>query len=284
MKYKIVIPSYKRHDTIQGKTLKFLEGHGIDPKLIRIFVNDEDPNEYNKYEEALSTNEYAKGIEIVKGVATLGLQRNFIERYYPEGTNLMMFDDDIEQVLAKSGKKLVTVSDLEEDVILRGFRACHKHGAKLFGIYAASNPFFMKHRTYTKLSYIVGCMFGVVVEHDPFLERVTNHGEDYEYVLRQYHKNRVVIRLDDITAKTIYYDEKGGLQEVRTAEYIHDSIKKIAEMFPQYCTMYIRKTTGNAELRLRDKTKNAGTLKVGPGDDVQSIIEAMKKSNTERER
>jgi len=257
MKYQIVIPSYKRHDTIQNKTLKFLEGHGIDPSLIKIFVNDEDPDEYDNYKSALSTNEYAKDIEIVKGVATLGLQRNFIERYYAEGTNLMMFDDDIEQVLTKLDDKLVTVSDLEQDVILRGFKACYKHKAKLFGIYAASNPFFMKHRTYTKLSYIVGCMFGVVVEHDDFLERETNHGEDYEYCLRQYHKNKVVIRLDDITAKTVYYHEAGGLQEVRTEQYIYDSIKKIASTFPQYCKMYIRKTTGHAELRLNDQSPKA---------------------------
>jgi len=257
MKYQIVIPSYKRHDTIQHKTLRFLESHGIDPSLIKIFVNDEDPDEYNNYKSALSNNEYAKDIEIVKGVATLGLQRNFIERYYPEGTNLMMFDDDIEQVLTKSEDKLVEVSNLEQDVIIRGFKACHKHGAKLFGIYAASNPFFMKHRTYTKLSYIVGCMFGVVVEHDPFLERVTNHGEDYEYCIRQYHKNGVVIRLDDITAKTVYYHEAGGLQEVRTEKYIYDSIKKIASMFPSYCKMYIRKTTGHAELRLNDMSPRA---------------------------
>ena len=103
MKYEIVIPSYKRQETIQNKTLKFLEGHGIDPKLIKIFINDQEPDEYSKYKDALSSNDYAKNIEIVKGVPTLGLQRNYIERHYPEGTNLMMFDDDIEQVLTKSG-------------------------------------------------------------------------------------------------------------------------------------------------------------------------------------
>ena len=42
---------------------------------------------------------------------------------------------------------------------------------------------------------------------------------------------------------------------IRNKKYIFNSISRIANMFPQYCDMYVRKTTGNAELRLRDKTK-----------------------------
>ena len=45
----------------------------------------------------------------------------------------------------------------------------------------------------------------------------------------------------------------GGLQTIRTKKYIFDSINKIYSMFPDYCTMYVRKSSGNAELRLRDK-------------------------------
>ena len=37
-----------------------------------------------------------------------------------------------------------------------------------------------------------------------------------------------------------------------TKEYVHASISKIAEMYPNLCTMYIRETTGMAELRLKD--------------------------------
>ena len=95
-------------------------------------------------------------------------------------------------------------------------------------------------------------MFGVVVEHDPFLKRVTNHGEDYEYSIRQYIKNKMLIRLDYITVKSNYYKEAGGLQTIRTPEYVYNSIYQIQSMFPQYCKMYIRQSTGNAELRLKD--------------------------------
>jgi len=246
--YAIAIPSYKRTETIKKKTLKVLESYNIDPKKITIFVaNDE---EYKAYSNSLKDTPYNN---LVIGVPTIGAQRNFIERWYPEGTNLMMFDDDIEEVQKKiSEQKLGRVEDLENEIILKGFEECQKVGAKTFGIYAAANAYFMKERIYTKLCYIIASMFGVIVQHNDDLIRVTNHGEDYEYSIRQYILNGSVVRFDNYTVKSKYYGEEGGLQTIRTKEYVHDSIKKIAEMYPNLCTMYIRETTGMAELRLKD--------------------------------
>jgi len=58
-----------------------------------------------------------------------------------------------------------------------------------------------------------------------------------------------------MTVKSNYYKESGGVQEIRTKKYVYESIKKIEDLFPQYCSMYIRKSTGNAELSLKDKVK-----------------------------
>lgn len=251
IEYQIAIPSYKRSQTVQNKTLKVLEQHDIPPERVTIFVaNDE---EHEIYHNALNGHPY--GSSIVVGVPTIGAQRNFIEKYYPEGTRLMMFDDDIEEVQRRKDEKtLVPIDDLYTEIIEQGFSKCEEVGAKTFGIYAASNAYFMKERVYTKLCYIIASMFGVIVEHDDYLARETNHGEDYEYSLRQYVKNGVLCRLDNYTVKSNYYKEEGGLQTIRTKEYVYESIDKIANMFPDLCTMYIRKSTGNAELRLRDTT------------------------------
>lgn len=252
--YEIAIPSYKRPETIKKKTLKVLESYNIDPKRITIFVADD--VEYELYAKSLKDTPYKK---IVVGVHTIGAQRNFIERYYPEGTKLMMFDDDVEEVQVKiSEQKLGRVQDLEKEIIERGFEECEKVGAKTFGIYAAANAYFMKERVYTKLCYIIASMFGIIVEHHDDLNRVTNHGEDYEYSIRQYIRNGAVVRFDNYTVKSNYYKEDGGLQTIRTKEYVHESISKIAEMFPNHCTMYIRESTGNAELRLKDTTEKVG--------------------------
>lgn len=257
MNYQIAIPSFKRPETIKKKTLKVLESYNIDPSRITVFVADQD--EYKLYLESLAKDPYTNKCKIIVGVHTIGAQRNFIEKYYPEGTKLIMFDDDIEQVQKKiSEQKLGRLEDLEKEFIIPGFEECEKVGAKTFGIYAASNAYFMKERVYTKLCYVIASMFGVIVEHDPFLERVTNHGEDYEYSIRQYVKNGAVVRFDYLTVKSNYYKEDGGLQTIRTKEYVYESIKKIAELFPDLCTMYIRESTGNAELRLKDMRKDVG--------------------------
>ena len=245
MDYKIAIPSYKRPETIKKKTLKLLSDYNISKDLITIFVADKE--EEKIYKESLGEN-----YKIVVGVPTIGKQRNFIEKYYAEGTRLMMFDDDIEKVQRKKKNKLIDVEDLEKEVFYKGFNACEQINAKTFGIYAAGNPYFMKNRIYTKLCYIIASMFGVIVDHDKFLDRVTNHGEDYEYSIRQYIKNKRLVRLDYLTVKSNYYKEEGGLQEIRTKQYVYDSIYQIQSMFPEFCKMYIRKTTGNAELRLKD--------------------------------
>ena len=246
MNYKIAIPSYKRPEIIKQKTLSLLKKYNIDNNKITIFVADE--NEKKIYKQSLK-NEY----KIIVGVHTIGEQRNFIERYYQEGNKVMMFDDDLDGVYIKNENKLELIKDLEKDFIIKGFELCIKNKANLFGLYAAANAYFMKYRIYKKLCYIPGGVFGVIINHDSFLNRVTNHGEDYEYSIRQYIKNRILIRFDYITIKSKFFKEKGGLQTIRTKKYIFNSIHKIYNLFPEFCTMYIRKSSGNAELRLKDR-------------------------------
>lgn len=253
--YKIAIPSYKRSKTIKEKTLKILEKYNIDPLRVTIFVADEE--EEKLYKESLKDTNYNN---FVVGVLGIGPQRNFIERYYPEGTYLIMLDDDISDILKKiTDKEMKSIDNFEEEIIYKGFDECIKNKAKLFGIYAVANPFFMKERVKTDLSFIIALMMGIIVEHSDDLVRQTNHGEDQEYSIRQYIKNGSVVRLDNFTVKTFYAKEQGGMQLIRTKEYIYESIKKVQDMFPDYCTMYIRESSGNAELRLKDKRKQIST-------------------------
>ena len=73
MNYQIAIPSYKRPETIKVKTLDLLQKHNIDKNKITIFVADDE--ELQIYNKSLN-NQY----KIVKGVPTIGKQRNLIER------------------------------------------------------------------------------------------------------------------------------------------------------------------------------------------------------------
>ena len=97
-------------------------------------------------------------------------------------------------------------------------------------------------------------MYGFIADPDPSLDREVHHAEDYQYSMLQYIKHGVVVRLDDITVKSNYYKEQGGLQEFRNEKMIYDAVKFLADKYPDLCSMYIRKSTGHAELKLRDKS------------------------------
>jgi hypothetical protein len=255
MKYEIAIPSYKRSKTLKEKTLSLLTKHNINPDLVTIFVANEE--ELKIYTNELKDTPYKK---FVVGEVGIGAIRRFTQKYYPEGAYVMNFDDDLQECFVKiDDKTMVPVGNLEQDVIIRGFTACLENNAYLFGIYAAANPMFMKNRVAVGLYYCIGSCWGLINRHDSDLTVLLDDKEDFERTLQHYVKDSKVVRLDDITVKSKYYTEEGGMQVTRTTERILKSAENLVERFPGLCTMYIRETTGHAELRLRDNRKEVTT-------------------------
>lgn len=252
MKYEIAIPSYQRSDQLVTKTLKFLERHDIDPNQVTIFVANLE--EFKTYTKALDCTLY-EDCNVVIGERGMGAIRRVIQSHYDEGTRVMNLDDDIVDIMIKeSDKKMVPVVDFEKNVIHRGFNALEEHGAKLFGVYAAANVMFMKHRIAVGLYYVIGSCWGVINRHDEDLRVTLDDKEDYERTLQHYIKDGKVVRLDDVTVKTKYYGT-GGMAEARNADTITFGAEDLVRRFPELCTMYIRETTGHAELRLKDRRK-----------------------------
>lgn len=252
---KIAIPSYKRDQTVKNKTLKTLEEYNVPPELVTVFVADQE--EYDRYRKTLADTRW-KNIEI--GKPGLSKVRNHIRMFYPEGTNLVNLDDDLMQILHRVDEKtLKPVPDLMKDVFQRGFDLLQEHDSKLWGIYAASNPFFMKKDASVGLYYIIGSCWGHIVRHDSDLLLTLEDKEDFERTLQYYVKDGKVLRLDNITVKSLYYTEPGGMQVERTSDRILKSAEYLAKKYPGLCSMYIRKTTGHAELRLRDTIGLANT-------------------------
>lgn len=248
--YKLVIPSYKRYDQIADKTLRVISDYGINPDNVIIFVaNDEEAIKYN---DALRSNKY-NNIEIA--VPTIGAARNYIEqKHFNPGDYIVSLDDDLTGIYKWVDKKtLKPATDFEKELIEGGYNLMQKENSKCWGIYAAANPFFMSDGYTTDLCYIIASCYGFIVDHDSFLNRKTNHGEDYEYSIRQYIKNGRLIRFNNYTVKTKYFGT-GGLEEYRNNKYIYDSIREIEKMFPKHCSLYFRKN-GRAELRMK-KQKN----------------------------
>jgi hypothetical protein len=259
MDYQIAIPSYRRPNTIKQKTLRLLKRYKVDPKRVTIFVANDD--EYRTYKAALAGSPYSK---LVIGELGMGAVRNFIHQYYPEHTYLVSFDDDLQRLLRwVDGKTFWDVFCLEREVIEPGFRACERSGARLWGIYAAPNPYYMTPRVSFGLQYIIGSLFGCLNRHDCLV--TLDDKEDCERSILFYLADGAVCRLEHITVKTAYYNEPGGMQVERTERRIYESAKYLAEKYPDLCRMYFRTTTGHAELRLRDKR---------PGRACQKSVDA----------
>lgn len=247
--YAVAIPSYQRRTTLASKTLPRLRRGGIDPRLITVFVADE--REAQQYRQALLPQTYG---QLVIGAPGMGGARNAINRYYPDGTLLLQIDDDIADIceLGPAGRSLVPVMDLHA-LFVRGFTQMLQAGATLWGVYPVDNPFFMRKECTTDLKYIVGALFGVLNEHAPHCQVTLDDKEDFQRTLLHYLHTGTVVRLGDITLKTRYYKEPGGMQVTRTEDRITASAHYLAQAFPDLCTVNNSKANGLTELRLRDR-------------------------------
>lgn len=261
--YVIAIPSYKRSKTVKEKTLITLTRLGVDPNKVTIFVGDSDQEK--EYREVLADTPYKN---IVVGVPGMGAIRNFIQNYYDEGTYILNLDDDLIDIqYRKDEKNLESITNLDT-VAEAGFTSCEENGAMIWGVYAASNPFFMHDRIAVGLYYIIGSMWGCINRHGEEYGVTLDDKEDFERSIKYYIADGAVCRLDYITVKSNYYKEPGGMQVTRTNERIEESARILADRYPELCTMYTRKSTGHAELRLKD------TRKVKPQEQI-STLESM---------
>lgn len=254
MSYIIAIPSYKRQDTLKNKTLRVLQESGIPKKKIFIFVANED--EYKAYKSVLP-NYYNK---IVIGEVGMGAIRNFITNYFDDGQQIFNMDDDINGFIELTKEKdreantkyetrNFSGNDLDK-FIKQGFNECKKNKLALFGIYPASNAFFMKRRITYDLRYIIGSCWGSI--NDKSINVTMDDKEDFERTLKYYIKYGGVVRFEHITVISGYYTEKGGMQETRTKNRVLESAKVLVERYPELCKLYLGKKSGYAEVKLKD--------------------------------
>jgi len=243
--YVIAVPSYCRAKTCQ-KTLKLLQSNNLLGKTTLFVVADN----YEIYKDECTKAGLVPG-NIVIGVIGLVAQRRFIYNHYPENTKIFMMDDDIDSYIDISGG-----SPNMNDFISTGFYECIIQGARLFGLYAVPNPFFMKNTVTTDLKFCVGSSYGIIkLGPEPMvpMDELTALKEDYFRTCAYWTTDKKIIRLNYIAPKTKYYKGTGGLASQRSKENIDDCAKLLQMMYPDFVTLFTRKTTGFTEVRLKVK-------------------------------
>lgn len=248
--YIIVIPSYKREETIQKKTLATLKHYNIPASKIIVFVAD---NEQKKiYEDALNKKDVK---EIIVGVPGLAQVRNFILDYYPKDTKIVMVDDDVTGFVERTSDGGMRPLQSLIKVIQTGFQVAKKEGAILWGVYPVPNGFFMKPTISTDLKFIIGSFWGIInpgASGKSGIQLPMSEKEDYIRTLMAFDRDGTVIRINYVSPKTAYYKEPGGMQmDPKRLEKQKVAVDYLLKTWPEKVMLNPRRKSDYPEILLR---------------------------------
>jgi hypothetical protein len=248
--YVVCIPSYKRAELCNEKTLSTLNKMKIPSDKIYVYVADKE--EYEQYKEVLNPKLYNKLITGIKGLVP---QRQFIMEQWPEGKHIVFFDDDVASIDLKMSK----FKSKSLDFFFReAFNESKKQKSFIWGVYPVFNPFFRKAREEisTCLNYIVGAFYGII--NRPKLKSIqltltkeNGQKEDVERTIKYFVEDGIVVRFNRVGFVTKYYGKEGGLGtfEARLKPMLEAS-QKLKKEFPEYGEISTKKN-GMTEFRLK---------------------------------
>lgn len=226
MNYKIAIPSYKRSDIIQEKTLNYLKECGIPSNIIDVFVANKE--EYEIYKENVPSNLYNKLI-----IGQLGYNniKNYITQYYPDKTHIIHFDDDITELQVLNKDKLNKYTGLDK-LFKYGFHLLKKYNTNLLGFNGHNNPYFMSNTLNKGLYFCIGACYLTINDKNIHLQ--FPDFTDYELNIQSYLKNKHILRLNNISIKTNYDNLKGGTTTYRTDKLKKQIINELTTKYHDY--------------------------------------------------
>jgi len=249
--YVVCIPSYKRDELFNQKTLTMLKNNNIPKNKIYVYVANKE--ECEEYKQALDPKLYG---HLVVGITGLVPQRQFITEQFPENKHIVFFDDDVASIDLKmsamfKGKTL-------DHFFKCAFSECKKHKSYIWGVYPVFNPFFRKAREEisTCLNYIVGAFYGII--NRPHLKSIeltitkeNGQKEDVERTLKYFIEDGIVLRFNKIGFITKYYGKSGGLGtfDDRLKPMLVAS-KQLYAKYPEYGAISTKKN-GMTEFRLK---------------------------------
>jgi hypothetical protein len=232
--WKVVVPSYNRPEGFRDKTLATLKFHQVPPSSIYLFVANEEQKDV--YEKVLKKGEVGHIIVAEKGLPQV---RNFIFNYFPKGTPLVSFDDDVRGFVRLEGEKLrpLRVPEFKQLVDL-AFTECKRVGANFWGDYPVPNGFYMENSISYDLKFIMGSFWGCLNPGSD-VQITIGHGEkeDYMRTIQFWERDGKVVRMNFWAHKTATYNEAGGLQSdgvKARQEREHSTVDKMLKKYPQY--------------------------------------------------
>lgn len=259
---RLIIPTYKRYDVLLQKTLAYLLTTDLAAHQVDIFVSD--TSEAALYEEALKKAPDINA-NIIVGVRGIPNQRNFIQKYYPEGEELVMIDDDITVINGKNKNGDMRPVKKLSQLISSGFEICKAHGTIYWGIGSNSIPIQLRQSYSYGFIYIVGNFIGLIndksgaVYVDEGLKYKTrlefkSGKESHERAILVTKKYGGVIKLMGFGLVSKYWKEPGGHQISRTPEGEKTISIQMIKEYPDL--LGYREVDGIGDIVFKTKTKS----------------------------
>lgn len=233
--FVICIPSYKRAELCNEKTLSTLHKHNIDFKKIYVYVANK--KEKDLYQSVLNPKLYNT---LVIGKKGLVPQRQFIMNQWASGKHIVFLDDDIENIDISLSSRFKT--NRLEYFIKEAFKECKKTKSFIWGVYPVFNPFFRntKSEMSTELKYIVGAFYGIInrpnlKEIQLTITKYNGQKEDVERTLKYFKHDGIVLRFNKIGFVTKYYGKEGGLGRFEERlKPMQDACKTLESKYSHY--------------------------------------------------
>lgn len=250
MPFEIAIPTFERYEILNTHTLRVLAEQQTRARITVFVSSDIDLLSYQRaYVD--------RGLRVAWVVTdTRGLRdkRNAILHAYAPGTQLMQLDDDIEALVALGADRRAGALPPFDAFCAWLFDTARTHGTRLVGVYPLANPYFMNTHTWVGLSYCIGAMFGIIVDHQDNVHNTLQ--EDKWRTLHYYRKYGCVVRCNWLGIRTRYWKTPGGMQsanqrepEMRTADNIAASVHALHALAPDLLRIVQKKSAGVPDIR-----------------------------------
>ena len=245
MRFRIAVPSHRRADIFERKTLAMLTGSNVDMADVTIFLSDDhDARAYEK----LPLN--GARLEVVGG-KTVADKFNAIHDWFDEGDRVFVVEDDITivQGLAPNTNAKIVCEDLN-GLMRVGFSQIPNGG--IFGIAPHDNAFFFSGKVSDTLKLVVAHAFGFVATNDDWLKVSQTAKTDYERTCRYFVRYGRTVRVDSYGVRTKSYTQPGGMQSDHTrderAMLETDACAYLVQRFPHLVRFNTRKKSLFPEL------------------------------------
>ena len=240
---KFIIPSFKRSEKLQKKTLTYLKSQNVNNEDVYIFIRVDDPEltDYLKLKE--------DGYNVVVAIDCVGIGKthNYITDYFKEDDFIVEIDDDMKNLVDKTGEQ-VSFPKCCETMKNKMIEV----GASYGGTYQCNNKMFMSQcEEYTyDLRYMLGCLRFRFIRKDITLE--TNFAEDFENCIKHFIRDDVIVKNNHISPITSNYSPGGCDGDGRNNETEKIDKEFLANKYPNHATLFQRKNE-RWDLRLKFK-------------------------------